>query len=95
MPDLIKPVLQAKSMLGHIRLSGKKGGAETLNLYVRREGEAAWRLFIAKRKRLPVDDNTPPAAGITLEEREYRAIGVIGDDEAGQPSNIVTAVWGA
>lgn len=36
-----------------------------------------------------------PVGGVALEEREYRAIGVRGDDEVGQPSAIVTGVWGA
>ncbi len=94
-PGSIKPLLSVTATLGHLRLSGKKGGAETLNIYSRKKGETVWTLKIAKRKSLPVDDDTPPVGGATLEEREYRAIGVLGDDEVGQPSDIVGAVWGS
>jgi hypothetical protein len=92
-PDTYKPGLSAESLPGRISIMGKKLGADSLNLYVRRKGELVWRLLAAKRARFPFEDNTPPVTPGQPEEREYRAIGVVGDDEVGQPSDIVSAIF--
>lgn len=72
-----------RPLTSDLRPSANKGGAETVNIYVRKKGETTWLLLVSKRKRLPFDDDTPPAAGAALEEREYRAIGVRGDSAVG------------
>gem|GEM_PF-801752 len=92
-PDTYKPHLTAASMPGRVEITGKKTGADALNLYVRRKGEADFRLLAAKRSRFPFDDTAPPVTAGQPEEREYRAIGVLGDDEIGQPSDIVSAIY--
>jgi hypothetical protein len=92
-PDTIKPSLVATAARGYVRLTGSKNHAETVNLYMRRKG-AAWILIAPKRKRFPFDDQTPLATPGVPEEREYMARGVIGDDEIGQDSDIVSAVFG-
>ena len=93
LPADIKPSLRAEAQRGQVRLSGRKNYAETVNIYLRRKGEPAFRLLVAKRKTFPFDDQPPLAQPGVPEEREYRAIGVIGDDEIGQPSDIVAAVF--
>ena len=93
-PATYQPELRAVAMDGHVRLNGKKHGVGSLNLYTRRRGESAWRLLAAKRQRFPYDDDAPLAAAGTPETREYRALGVDGDEEIGQPSAIVSAVYG-
>ena len=95
-PDAIKPTLTATAERGHVRLTGSKNYAETVNLYLRRKaGPSAgqWVLIAPKRKRFPFDDQTPLATAGVPEEREYMARGVLADDEVGQDSAIVSAVF--
>lgn len=92
-PDTYQPQLDAKSMSGRIEITGKKLGADSLNLYARLKGQASWTLLAGKRARFPYYDERPPAVPGQPEEREYQAIGVVGDDEVGQPSDIVSAVF--
>jgi hypothetical protein len=89
----IKPRLTATGHRGGVTLDGSKDYAETVNLYMRILGETVWRLIAIKRKRLPFEDQLPPAKPGTPEVREYMARGVIGDDEVGQESDIVTATF--
>lgn len=92
-PDTYKPPLSAVSMPGRVELTGKKVGVDALNLYSRIKGQSAFTLIAAKRVRFPFDDTTPPVTAGQPEEREYQAIGVMGDDEVGQPSDIVSAIF--
>lgn len=91
----IKPVLTAVAGRGHVRLSGSKNYAETVNLYLRRKAGPAgeWTVIGIKRKHFPFDDEIPLAVPGVPEEREYMARGVIGDDEVGQDSDIVTVTY--
>jgi hypothetical protein len=93
-PTTYKPVLTAEENRERISLMARKLGVDSLNLYVRRKGETPWRVLAQKRVRFPYLDTALPATtGAVVEEREYRAIGVIDDDEIGQPSDIVSAMW--
>ena len=92
-PDGCKPPLSAVSKPGRVELTAKKNGADAINLYSRIKGQAAFKLLAAKRSRFPFDDTTPPVTTGQPEEREYQAIGVLGDDEIGQPSDIVSAIF--
>ncbi|MES2709771.1 MAG: hypothetical protein V4726_24450 [Verrucomicrobiota bacterium] len=91
----IKPVLNALAERGHVRISGSKNYAETVNLYLRRKAGPVgeWTLIGVKRKRFPFDDQTPLAVPGVPEEREYMARGVMGDDEVGQDSDIVSVTY--
>lgn len=91
--DGYKPPLTAVSKPGRVELTAKKNGADSINLYSRIKGQAAFKLLSAKRVRFPFEDTTPPATPGQPEEREYQAIGVLGDDEIGQPSDIVSAIF--
>ncbi len=90
-PNTYQPDLNIRVVNGIPRLTGKKRGVDSFNIYVRLEGET-WRLLVAKRVRFPYDDESPVAQAGTPEEREYQIIGVIADHEIGQPSDIATAV---
>ena len=92
-PNTYKPVATAESFPGLVRLMTKKLGADSENIYLRRKGETAFKLIFAKRVSFPVDDDTPPATPGQAEQREYQFRGVIGDDEIGQPSDIVQATY--
>lgn len=92
-PATLKPGLEVESKRGRNEVMAKKLGADSLNIYYRRKGETVWRLLAAKRVRFPRDDDTPLATPGQPEERAYRAIAVIGDDEMGQPSDIVPATF--
>ena len=48
---------------------------------------------LTKRSHIPLDGDTPPAIPGKPEERKYQAIALIGDNEAGQPSDIASAVF--
>ena len=78
---------------GYVRVTGKKGMAGSLNIYGRLKGQD-WKLVAAKRSKFPFDDDSPLAQANTPETREYRAIGVDGDTEFGQPSEIVSVLYG-
>ena len=88
-----KPILSVESLRGHNSLTSRKYAADALNLYMRRKGQTEWQLIAAKRVRFPCDDDTPPLVAGQPEEREYQAHGVIADEEIGQPSDIVSAVF--
>lgn len=92
-PATYQPVLKASAYPGYIRLMGTKRGADSLNLYTRLQGQAAWTLLAAKRMRFPYDDDAPLKVPGTPEVREYRAIGLRADSEVGQLSDIVTATF--
>ena len=59
----------------------------------RRKGEATMRLLAGKRVKFPVQDDNAPAIPGQAEVREYQLIGVLGDEEVGQPSDIAEATW--
>jgi hypothetical protein len=91
-PNALKPPLDVSSKQGRSIIMAKKLGAHSLNIYWRYKGETTWRLLAAKRVRFPLEDQTPTPDGKPA-VREYRAIAVIGDDEVGEPSDIVEATF--
>ena len=92
-PAALKPTLNVEGKRGRNEVMAKKYGADSLNIYVRLKGEGPFRLLAAKRVRFPMDDDAPPAQPGKPEEREYQAVAVIADNEVGQPSDIVSAVF--
>ena len=44
-PATIKPELKVKADMGHIRITGRKNYAQTVNIYTRLRPAAAWRLL--------------------------------------------------
>ena len=94
-PNTYQPTLEATSRHNYVELMAKKLGADSLNLYWRPAGTATWTMLSPKRARFPFHDDTPPPAGQTMQAREYMAMGVIADEEIGNPSNIASAVFQA
>ena len=92
-PNTYQPTLEATSRHNYVELMAKKLGADSLNLYWRPAGTATWTMLSPKRARFPFHDDTPPPAGQTMQAREYMAMGVIADEEIGNPSNIASAVF--
>jgi hypothetical protein len=92
--EAYKPTLSAEAFPGYVRVKGKKSGVQAMNLYVRLKGQPEWKLLVARRSKFPFDDDSPLAVAGTPETREYRAVGVVADEEIGQPSDIVSVVYG-
>lgn len=92
-PANYRPQLRAESFPGYNVLTGKKRGVQALNIYMRLKGTNSWTLIAARRTSFPFHDDTPPAVPGKPEEREYMAMGVMNDEEIGQPSDIVSAVF--
>ena len=55
-------------------------------------GATAWT-FLARDTKSPYDDFSPLEKPGVPENWEYQAVGVLGDDEAGQPSAVVRATF--
>ena len=85
---LRKPVIR-----GTRRITYKKLGVDGLNIYVRLKGQTT-RKKLSFDSNSPYDDHTELAVAVTPEVREYRAIGVLNDEEIGQPSDIVSVTFG-
>lgn len=92
--DTVKPRLQVVTEGGQVKLKFTRRPLDGINVYVRRKGEAQWRL-LARATRSPFVDSTALPRGNTSEIREYRAMGVRKDQEVGQPSDVVVAVVAA
>jgi hypothetical protein len=52
-----------------------------------------WKLIAIRKRRFPYYDETPLTHVGTPEVREYMAIGVIADEEIGQPSETKEVVF--
>jgi ribosomal protein L29 len=90
--DTSKPSLKAEVFPGYVRISFTKKPFTGVAIYTRLKGSTGWT-FLARDTYSPYDDNRPPASGQS-EVREYMAIGLDGDNEVGQQSDIISAVFG-
>jgi hypothetical protein len=88
-----KPTItvQARAAMNEVR--GKKPGFTAVDIQMRLEGASAWTTIGTKINHFPFFDTTAPQTPGKPEKREYRALGYKGDTQAGQPSDIVTAVF--
>ncbi|MEQ1861461.1 MAG: hypothetical protein ABMA13_16180 [Chthoniobacteraceae bacterium] len=92
-PDTARPTIDVEAQRGRVKIDGKKPGFDSANIYYRRKGDVQWKLIESKRKRFPYYDEQPLAVAGQPEVREYMAIGVIGDEEVGQMSEIKEVVY--
>ena len=60
-PDDLKPEVVAVVLSDHVQLRFRKFGADAVNIYKRKRGEAAWK-FLARDTNSPYDDFSPLAA---------------------------------
>lgn len=88
-----KAKISAELFAGYVRIKFSKQGADGINLYHRKKGEAQWK-FLARDTKSPYDDHIALAVAGQPEHWEYRAFGVVYDDEIGQASDIVEVVFG-
>lgn len=93
-PANVKPSLTLKVQPGFVRVRVRRNGADCVNLYMRRAGQANWTL-VCRMNRATCDDTTPLANPGTPEIREYQVVAVIGDSEVGIPSDPKTVVYSA
>ncbi len=75
-PENYKPAITAEAFPGHIRIKGKKVGADGFNVYMRLKGQTDFKLIASNRTRFPFDDDAALAQTGTPETREYRVMGV-------------------
>lgn len=84
-----KPSIRGSFAGGKVRLQWTRGPLDGIHVYGRKQGETAWQL-LGRDNRPPYDDPRPLLPNTSVEVREYRVIGVIEDEEVGQPSDIIT-----
>lgn len=87
------PNIVARAIPGQIEITGNKPGFTSVNIQMRLEGSSDWLTIGVKINHFPFFDTTAPQVAGKPEKREYRALGMSGDQQVGQPSQIVTAVW--
>lgn len=76
-----------------MRIKFSKSSTDGVNLYHRRKGQAEWS-FLARDTKSPYDDHIVLSIANQPEHWEYRAYGVIDDEEIGLASDIVEVVFG-
>lgn len=91
--DQARPRLKAEPQRGGVKIMVKRPGFQAANIYFRRRGEAEWTLTAERLQRFPWFDPAPLAVPGTPEVREYMAIGVVNDEETGQPSEVQEVVF--
>lgn len=92
-PQTFKSVLKLSIVGGQIRVDFIKGECDSIAIYCRLRGTAAWTK-LGTDSRSPYFDTAPLANANAPETREYQGIGVIDDLEIGLPSDIVSIVFG-
>ena len=91
-PDTFKPKLTVTVFPGTVRAEFIKGETDGVNLYCRLRGQTGWK-FVARDTNSPYEDHTPLAQPGVPEAREYCARAVLGDQEIGQMSDIVSVTY--
>ncbi len=89
-PNQIKPTLTLTVNMGFVRVRILRNGAESVNLFSRRSGQAEWT-FLARVTRATYLDETPLANAGVPEIREYMAQGFLGDSQVG--SRVIPRWW--
>jgi hypothetical protein len=78
-PETYKPAISAEAFPGHVRIKGRKSGADAFNLYMRLKGQPDFKLVATNRSRFPFDDDSPLTQAGVPETREYRSMGVLAE----------------
>ena len=87
------PGIDAEAQRGRVKISGKKPGFDSVNIYSRKKGDVQWKLIAVRKRKFPYYDESPLAVANTPEVREYMAIGAVKDEEVGEPSEIKEVVY--
>lgn len=88
-----QPSINGRSVPGKNVVTGKKPGFTSVTIQMRVDGASPWIDIGTKVSQFPFYDTTAPQTAGKPEKREYRALGYVGDDQMGQPSDIVTAIF--
>ena len=89
-----KPTLTATVKPGGaVELVFNKGKSDGVNVYAQRESDAGW-VFLARDTESPYVDTRPLLVAGKPEQRRYKAMYVLGDDETGQASDELTVTVG-
>lgn len=91
-PATYRPLLRATPVIGGTRLSWVRGEAQVMKLFTRPKGQTSWNVLTISTSTF-FDDRTPLAQPNVPEIREYMVCGCINDQEVGNPSDIVSAVF--
>ena len=92
-PAHSRPTIDVEAQRGRIKITGKKPGFDSVSIYSRKKGDVSWNLIAVRKRKFPYYDETPLVVANTPEVREYMAIGVVKDEETGQPSEIKEVVY--
>jgi len=88
-----QPSINVRSAPGKNVVTGKKPGFTSVTIQMRADGSAPWIDIGVKVSQFPFYDMTAPQTPGKPEKREYRMLGYVGDQQMGQPSDIVTAIF--
>ena len=91
-PETYQAQITAQAFSGYVRFKFRKLGADGINLYTRIKGTTGWK-FVSRDTNSPYDDHTPLAVAGQSEVREYQAFGLLGDEQIGIASDIVTVTF--
>ena len=89
------PTIKVINEGGQMVIRGKKPGFSSVGIDMRLAGTSAWTNIGIKLNHFPFIDTIAPQVPGKPEKREYRARGYVGDQETGQPSDIVTGLYNA
>lgn len=88
-----KPTITAHAQIGTVEIRGKKPGFSAVSIQMRLDGTTEWTTIGVKISHFPFHDTTAPQTPGKPEKREYRALGYSGDQQSGQPSDTITAIY--
>lgn len=89
----IKPVIKAKAYEGRVDVSFNLQVMKSITIYSRIKGSYGWER-LGNDYESPFEDRRPLAVPHQAEVREYMAMYFNGKEEIGQPSDMVSAVFG-
>ncbi len=92
-PNTFKPSVTLSLVGGQIKVEFTKGGCDSVAIYTRLRGSTGWTR-LGTDSSSPYYDTRPLAAATAPETREYQLVGIIDDEEIGQPSDIVSIIFG-
>jgi hypothetical protein len=90
-PNTYKPELKASVVAGGVKIEFKKKGVTAVSIYMRR-GAGAWQKLGIDTES-PYLDSAPLATAGVAELREYKARGILHDEEIGVDSDVVSATY--
>jgi hypothetical protein len=91
--DNYKAKIAVEIFAGRVQIKFVKKGVDAVNIYHRKGGAAEWS-FLAHQSRSPYHNPLALEVPGQPEHWEYRAFGIINDDEIGIASDIVEIVFG-